>query len=187
MPLLSLVLLALGLAMDAFAVAVASGVIIQKMRVRHALLIALFFGLFQAVMPVIGWELGRVARAYVSAYAHYLAFGLLAFIGAKMILEARQELDEARVANPTNLYILFILALATSIDAFGVGVTLSLLGETILRPVLVIGAVTFLMSFAGTYIGDTFGHVFERKLETLAGIVLIGIGTKILVEHTLLV
>ena len=182
----TIILIAVGLAMDAFAVSVSSGITIRRMRARHALLIALFFGAFQAVMPVLGWLIGASARTIVSSFDHWIAFGLLVSIGGKMIYDARKNKDNGQAPfDPLNTWILLTLAVATSIDAFAVGISLSFLNVSIIRPVLVIGAITFAMSFVGAHIGNAFGHVFEKKLEILAGLVLIGIGCKILLEHLL--
>jgi len=182
---ITLFLIALGLAMDAFAVSVASGVVIRRLRVRHALLLASFFGGFQAAMPVLGWFLGRSARGFVEEVDHWLAFGLLLFVGGKMIYEARFLDEERPPRDPLNLSVLLLLAVATSLDAFAVGLSLSMLGVPIAHPALVIGAVAFAMSFAGVYIGDAVGHFFERRLEVAGGAILIGIGVKILLDHLL--
>ena len=181
----SLLVIAVGLAMDAFAVSISSGVVMKTVQARHALLIASFLGGFQAVMPFIGWSTGNWVRSYVAAFDHWIAFCLLFLVGAKMIYESRK--DDASRANldPTNIYVLFVLAVATSIDALAVGFTLSFLGAAIVVPVLMIGIVTFVMCFAGTYIGSMSGHLFGRKIETVGGLILIGIGVKIVIEHTL--
>jgi len=182
---ITLLLIALGLAMDAFAVSVASGVAIHRLRVRHALLLASFFGGFQAAMPVLGWFLGRRARGFVGGVDHWLAFGLLLFVGGKMLYEARFLDGERPPRDPLNLSALLLLAVATSLDAFAVGLSLSMLGVPIAHPALVIGVVAFVMSFAGVYIGDAVGHFFERRLEVAGGAILIGIGVKILLDHLL--
>lgn len=183
MPILSVIAIAIGLAMDAFAVSITSGATIRTMRLRHALLIASFFGAFQAFMPYIGWSIGQLARVLISNVDHWVAFALLAAVGGKMIYEARAERNEETVRDPLNIYVLFMLSIATSIDALAVGISLSFLDISILTPIVVIGLVTFVFSFAGTYIGDMFGHFFERKFEVLGGLILIGIGVKILIEH----
>ena len=183
---LTLVLLAFGLAADAFAVSISSGITIHKMRIRHAMLIASFFGVFQAAMPLIGWMAGHAARSFVVSWDHWIAFGLLVLVGGKMIREALKAEGKKETFDPLNVYVLFVLAIATSIDALAVGVTLSFQEITIVRPILVIGAITFATSFAGTYIGDIVGHLFENKLKIVAGLVLIGIGAKILLEHLFL-
>jgi len=174
--------IALGLSMDAFAVAVASGYAISRMNLGHALRMALFFGGFQAIMPVAGWLLGLSVRQFIAGFDHWLAFGLLLFVGGKMIWEARHE-EEFVEKNPLNIATLFMLALATSIDALAVGLSLSFLAVAILLPAAIIGAVTFALSLAGVYVGKAFGHFFENKIEIVGGLVLIGIGVKILLEH----
>lgn len=181
---ISIIIVALGLAMDAFAVSITSGFTLHRCRVRHALFIALAFGAFQAIMPVIGWAGGMALRTLLQALDHWIAFGLLLFIGGKMIWESRQ-LPEQSPCNPLHPKTLLLLAVATSIDALAVGVTFAFLNITLIGAVLVIGAVTFVLSFAGVYIGTHFGHLFEKKMELAGGVVLIGIGVKILVEHLL--
>lgn len=187
MQLFQIVFIALGLAADAFAVSVSSGAIIEKLRLRHALRIAFFFGAFQAIMPWIGWKIGRLASDLIRAMDHWLAFVILSFIGGKMIYESfllKEEEEDA--INPLSITVLLSLAIATSIDALAVGVTFSFLDLSIYEPVLIIGAITFILSLAGTYIGKFFGHIFENRIEMAGGIILIGIGCKILIEHTLL-
>ncbi|HBI14847.1 MAG TPA: hypothetical protein DDY20_04945 [Desulfobulbaceae bacterium] len=184
---LQIVFIAIGLAADAFAVSVSSGAIIEKLRLRHALRIAFFFGAFQAIMPWIGWKAGSLACDLIRSIDHWLAFAILSLIGGKMIYESFLLKEEASVAvNPLNLCVLLTLAIATSIDALAVGVTFSFLDVSIYEPVLIIGAITFLLSLIGTYIGELFGHIFENRIEMAGGIILIGIGCKILIEHTLL-
>jgi putative Mn2+ efflux pump MntP len=177
--------IAVGLAMDAFAVAVSSGVALKRMQARHALLIATFFGVFQALMPFLGWHAGRWARGYVAAFDHWIAFMLLVLVGAKMIYDAVRDSGAKAAADPLNVYVLFLLAIATSIDALAIGITLSFLDVAIALPVLIIGLVTFVLSFAGAYLGSAVGHIAERRMEIAAGFILIGIGIKILFEHTL--
>jgi len=184
MSLTTIIFLSLALAMDAFAVSITSGITIGKMRLRHALRIAGFFGFFQAAMPIFGWSAGRLAAGLIRAYDHWIAFGLLACIGGKMIYESfKLEEESEKKADPLNLYILFTLAIATSVDAAAVGVSLSLLDVKIIRPAVIIGIITFLVSMAGTWLGQTFGDLFGEKIEVAGGIVLIGIGCKILVQH----
>lgn len=183
MPIHEILLIAIGLSMDAFAVSVASGITIKRLHVRHALVLASTFGGFQSLMPVLGWLAGRSLREYVVAIDHWIAFVLLTLIGAKMIWEAlRIEKIEAR-ANPLNVFVLLMLAIATSIDALAVGVTFAFLQLAILAPVLIIGAVTFGVCLAGVYLGKVSGHFFEKRIGILGGLVLIGIGLKILVTH----
>ena len=185
MSIVEIVITAFALAMDAFAVAIASGITIRNLKLRHAVTIAVWFGLFQAFMPVLGWFSGRSVFEYIAHIDHWVAFGLLAFIGAKMIYEAF-KIDEAeKKTNPLELYILFVLSVATSIDAFAVGLSLAVLDVAIIVPVIVIGVITFFTSLAGVYIGDKFGHFCEKKIEVAGGVVLIGIGLKILLQDLL--
>lgn len=187
MKLLEFILIGVGLAMDAFAVSVSTGATIRKMHIRHALRIGFFFGAFQALMPFIGWCLGSAAKEFIGSYDHWVSFAILAFLGGGMIYKAlipHVHEEKAEDEDPLNLYLLFTLAVATSVDALAVGVTFSVLDMNILEPILLIGGITFLISFAGTYLGSTFGKRFnEHALEITGGIILIGIGVKILVEH----
>ncbi|MCX6995769.1 MAG: manganese efflux pump MntP family protein [Kiritimatiellaeota bacterium] len=174
--------LAVGLALDCFSVAIATGIGLQRLRVAHALKMAVFFGGFQAVMPVIGWLAGISLRASIAAYDHWVAFVLLTAIGVKMIWETRAEKKMATL-NPENTGLLLLLAIGTSIDALVVGVSLSFLDVSIVIPVLIIGAVTFVLTLAGAYIGGRIGHWFEGRIEILGGVVMILIGMKILANH----
>jgi putative Mn2+ efflux pump MntP len=180
---ITILFIAVGLAMDAFAVSVASGFAIRPFRFRHAFRIALFFGAFQAIMPLIGWGMGFQIKDYITAIDHWAAFGLLSLIGMKMIYESVKMESNVKGIDLRRLPILFLLAVATSIDAFVVGITLALLKTTIIVPIFIIGSVTFVLSFIGVIIGDRFGHFFERRIEIVGGCILIGIGVKILVEH----
>lgn len=180
---LSMFAIALGLSMDAFAVSVASGLTIANLRIAHALRIALFFGGFQALMPVIGWLAGLSLKDYITEYDHWVAFGTLAFLGGKMIYEATVLSKEDRCNVSMELSVLFGLAIATSIDALAVGVTFAFLNVSVATPVIVIGVVTFVMSYAGVMIGKRFCNFPGAKVEILGGLILIGIGIKILVEH----
>lgn len=183
MSLLSVVFIALGLAMDAFAVSVASGVAIKSLRLHHALRVAFFFGLFQAVMPLLGWLAGMRLRGFIAEVDHWVAFVLLVLIGGKMLYESTLIERAEEVTDPLNIVVLLLLSVATSIDALAVGLSFAMLEIVIVTPVLIIGGVTFCMSLAGVYIGDRFGGFFERKAEAMGGVILIAIGTKILIEH----
>lgn len=177
-------LLAFGLAMDAFAVAVASGSATHKIRFTDAFKLAFLFGLFQGVMPVIGWMIGLNFKDVVSAWDHWIAFVLLGIIGGKMIyddLKAGDE-DEGVDESKIGIYRLLLLALATSIDALAVGFGLIVL-DSILLPVIIIGVVTFALSLAGVYLGHRYKHFGHNKTRIVGGIILIVIGTKILIEH----
>ncbi len=184
MNLLSIFLIAVGLAMDAFAVSIASGVSIKNLRIKHVLVIAFAFGFFQGFMPIVGWFAGMGLSTKIARVDHWVAFGLLLAIGAKMIYESfaiQEEPDECDYdLNATRL---LLLSIATSIDALAVGLTFSCIRVEIMTPALIIGAVTFVMSSSGVIIGDKIGHLFEGKIELVGGIILIAIGTKILFEH----
>jgi putative Mn2+ efflux pump MntP len=175
--------IAVGLAMDALAVSVVNGISIKKLKVHHALKIAFTFGLFQGIMPVVGWALGLTFADIIQAFDHWVAFGLLSLIGLKMIYESFHMDTSCEHKNCLHFPTLLLLALATSIDALAVGLGFSIIGVRILRAVLIIGAVTALLCFIGIYIGNTIGHIFEKKIEFLGGVILIGIGIKILIEH----
>jgi putative Mn2+ efflux pump MntP len=175
--------LALGLAADAFAVSLSSGLTIRHMKINKALKIALFFGGFQALMPLIGWIAGLTMRGSISAIDHWIAFGLLSFIGGKMIYEATQEEVEDKKFNPLDTYTLVTLAVATSLDALAVGFGFAVLKTSIAASVTTIGFITFFLCFAGVFIGHKCGAFCQKQVEILGGLVLICIGAKILVEH----
>jgi putative Mn2+ efflux pump MntP len=175
---------AVGLAMDAFAISVVSGSVFKELHIRHALRMAFFFGAFQAVMPLIGYAAGQTFARYIENYDHWVAFGLLIVIGGKMIYEAfKIEEVEKKPQDPSNLIVLLVLSIATSIDALAVGVTLSLVTDHIFVAVIIIGLITFSLSWAGYEIGKRIGHFFENKIEILGGLILIAIGLKILITH----
>jgi len=185
MDLITMIAIAVGLAMDAFAVSVASGLAYCSMRMGHTLRIALFFGGFQALMPVVGWLAGLTLRSYIVSIDHWIVFGILVFLGIKMIYEAVVIGRAEKGADVMNLFVLLGLAVATSIDALAVGVTFAFLNVVIIAPVVVIGVVTFVMSFAGVVIGQRCGELgfSSTKIEVAGGVVLISIGLKILIEH----
>ncbi len=180
---MNILFIALGLAMDAFAVSITSGFTIKQLRIHHALRVGLFFGLFQAVMPLVGWAVGLSVRDFVVEVDHWIAFSLLVLVGGKMIYESFKIESIKKRPDVLKISTLLMLSLATSIDALIMGVTFAMLKISILLPILVIGIVTFLLSFVGVYIGDRLGHFFENKMEFVGGLVLIGIGIKILIEH----
>jgi putative Mn2+ efflux pump MntP len=183
MDLITVTFIAFGLAMDAFAVSITSGITIKQLRIRNALKIAMFFGAFQAIMPIVGWLAGLSLRDFISGVDHWIAFGLLSLIGCKMIYESIKMESSQKVINPLNIYVLLMLSVATSIDALAVGVSFAFLKVSIITPVIVIGIVTFVLSLLGVFVGDKFGRFFEKKIEIVGGLILIGIGIKILVEH----
>jgi putative Mn2+ efflux pump MntP len=183
--LLTIIVIAVGLAMDAFAVSIVSGATYRQLHIKHALRIALFFGGFQAFMPLIGSLAGLTLKEHIVDYDHWIAFGLLTIVGGKMIYEAFKIEQAEKKFDPTSLITLLALSVATSIDALAVGITLSLITTSIIEAVIIIGAVTFALSYLGVAIGKRFGHFFESKIEIFGGVILIAIGVKILVEHTL--
>jgi len=185
MKLLEVLLIALGLSMDAFAVSLASGATMKRLHLPNALKMGLFFGGFQVAMPVLGWAAGSGMKDFISGWDHWIAFVLLSAVGGKMIFESFEmgEAERGNKANPFATGALTVLAIATSIDALAVGLTFSLLRVSIAGPVVIIGLVTFLMSVAGVKIGSAGGHFFEHKMEAAGGLVLILIGVKILFEH----
>ena len=185
MSLITIIFIAFGLALDAFAVSIASGVTIKELRINQALKVALSFGLFQAFMPLIGWLAGLTLRDFISGIDHWVAFTLLSLIGLKMIYESLklESNDKKKGMDPLNIYVLLILSIATSIDALAVGLSFAFLKIFIVTPVIIIGIITFLLSLLGIAIGKRLGHFFEKKIEIVGGLVLIGIGIKILIEH----
>ena len=183
MTFLEILLVAVCLAMDAFAVSVASGVALKRCCVSNAFRIAFAFGLFQALMPVVGWLAGLTLQLYIQKVNHWIAFGLLTFIGIKMIVESAPLDNGERRTNPLEFSTLMMLSVATSIDALAIGISLGILHMNVWLPILVIGCVTFMISFAGVYLGDRIGRFFGKQIERIGGLVLIGIGVKILVAH----
>jgi putative Mn2+ efflux pump MntP len=183
MNLLTVILIALGLSMDAFAVSVANGIAVRRLKPGYALRIALYFGGFQALMPLLGWASGLALRGFLGAVDHWIALVLLCFIGGKMIWESSKLEQAEKDCDPLKDYTLLVLAIATSIDALVVGFTFACLKVGIVGPVLIIGATTFVLCLAGVFIGNRFGHLFEKKIEIVGGLILIGIGVKIFVQH----
>jgi putative Mn2+ efflux pump MntP len=175
--------IALGLAMDSFAVSISCGIASKKLQIRNAVKTGLFFGGFQALMPLIGWYIGLNLRQFFQSIDHWIAFGLLGIIGIKMIYESTRMENCEKEKYTFKTHILCFLGIATSIDALAVGLSLAFLNVEIITPVLLIGIVTFALSFIGVCIGCKLGHFFEKGIEAIGGIVLILIGTKILIEH----
>lgn len=182
---MELVLIAIGLSMDAFAVSLCKGLCMRKLNYGQGAIIALFFGGFQLLMPLLGWVLGKQFESYITTFDHWIAFGLLFYIGGKMIWEAIRDKDEEAcpVDQRLNVKELFVLAIATSIDALAVGITFAFLQTPIIPAVVEIGAITFALSFGGVIIGHRFGTRFKQKAEIAGGVVLVLIGLKILLEH----
>ena len=179
----SLLFLAVGLSMDAFAVAICKGLALKKIQLRHAVIVGLWFGGFQALMPLIGYFVGAQLREGIMAYDHWVAFGLLALIGGNMIREALFEKKESAPDGALSFGAMLPMALATSIDALAVGITFAFLDVPIWSSVLLIGVTTGLISIAGVKVGSLFGAKYEKKAELLGGVILILLGLKILLEH----
>lgn len=180
-----LFLIGLGLSMDAFAVAVCKGLSMQRIDRRYTVTIALFFGVFQAVMPLAGWFLGSQFAGYIQQFDHWIAFVLLALIGGNMIKESRESEEESAPATAGRIDYkeLFLLAVATSIDALAVGITFAFLEVSIVPAVSLIGVTTFVISLGGVFVGNYFGSKYKSKAELMGGVILILIGAKILLEH----
>jgi len=184
MDIYSIFLIGIGLAADAFSVSVSEGIILKKPKLSEASKVALFFGLFQFLMPCLGYFLGSAFARYITTFDHYIAFALLGFIGGKMLYEAVSKKDgDYEIKNPLSFNTLLILAIATSIDALAVGVTFATVNVPVLFASTIIGIVTYAISLCGVFLGSKCGNLLGNKAEILGGIVLIGIGTKILIEH----
>ena len=187
--LIEVFLIGVGLSMDAFAVSICKGLSMSQVNRRHCFWIGLFFGGFQALMPLIGWFIGTAFADYVAALDHWIAFILLAYIGGKMIYETmhgEEEADEVTACDPPlDLKELLMLAIATSIDALAVGVTFAFSGTPILPAIAMIGVTTAVISIGGVYVGNQFGTRYEKKATIAGGVILILIGLKILIESVL--
>lgn len=188
MSFVSILLTAFALSMDAFAVSVTKGIALKNINMKIALKVALFFGLFQGIMPFLGWAAGIRFESYITYIDHWIAFFLLSFIGLKMIFDAREDDKQvsydSRGINDLNNKELIILSIATSIDALAIGVSFAFLSIDILPICLSIGIITFLMCFIGVLIGKKIGNVFKSYAQIVGGIILILIGINILNEHT---
>lgn len=187
MEILELLLIGVSLSMDAFAVSLCQGLSMPRLNWRHAAVIALFFGGFQALMPAIGWLLGSQFAGYIQSFDHWVAFVLLLLIGGNMVREAfspeEEEEDGCSAGERLDLKRLFLMAVATSIDALAIGVTFAFLEVKILEAASVIGVTTFVISLAGVAIGNYFGTRYQKRAEITGGVILILLGTKILLEH----
>lgn len=212
MSIFSILIIAIGLAMDAFAVSICTGIKLKKLTSRKALKVGLYFGGFQAIMPLIGWAISTNFKSYIENIDHWIAFILLGIIGGKMLIEAlKDEKDQsceetipletstdesnsenccnacnniyAKNNNPIANKTLLVLAIATSIDALVVGISFAVLDVNIIEAITTIGVVTLIISFIGVMLGKKLGELFKQKAEILGGFILIGMGIKILVEH----
>ena len=189
MTVLEIWLLAIGLAMDCFAVSIASGILLKQIRIYPMLQMAFLFGLFQAMMPIFGWFAATQFSHLVENIDHWIAFGILAFLGGRMIINSFKEEEEKQSYNPAKLRTAITLAIATSIDAMAVGISFACVGmkhfQELVFPINIIGLVSFILSIVGLLIGICFGKTIAKRLkaELWGGIILLCIGIKILVEH----
>ena len=182
MKLYEIILIGVGLAMDAFAVSICKGLSMKKINWKSTIIIAIYFGLFQAIMPIFGYLLGSSFSVIVQKIDHWIAFVLLTIIGGNMIRESRDDEDEKR-NDKVDFKTMILLAIATSIDALAVGVTFAFFEVNIFISSIIIGIITLILSFLGVIIGNRFGDEFQNKAEFSGGIILIFIGLKILLEH----
>ena len=184
---IELFLLGVGLSMDAFAVSVCKGLGMRKLNKKQALIIGLYFGGFQALMPFVGWLLGSQFQKYITSLDHWIAFILLGFIGGKKMIEAVREWNEEEVVDvmdaPIDHKNMLVLAVATSIDALAVGITFAFLGTPIVEAITIIGITTMVISIAGVVVGNFFGSRYKSKAEFIGGLILVLLGLKILLEH----
>ena len=186
MQLFEVILIGVGLAMDAFAVSICKGLQMRKINYQFTIIIAGFFGCFQALMPLIGWILGKQFQHYIVSIDHWIAFILLGVIGINMIRESREQEEEIvchKELEKLDYKELVLLAIATSIDALAVGVTLAFLQVNITSSITVIGVITFIITFGGVIIGNIFGARYKSRAELFGGMVLVLMGIKILLEH----
>ena len=179
---IEILLISIGLAMDAFAVSVCKGLAMKKMSWKKAIIIGLYFGIFQAVMPVLGYFLGTTFERFITNVDHWVAFILLVGIGINMVKEAFNKESENRNDN-VDMKTMLVLSIATSIDALAIGITFACLKIHIVMPVITIGLITFIISVIGVKIGNRFGNKYEKKAEIIGGVILILLGIKILLEH----
>ena len=182
MSILEILLLGIGLSMDAFAVSICKGLSTKKLQFKHYLIVGAWFGGFQALMPTIGYFLGSTFEQYITAFDHWVAFVLLAAIGANMIKESFSR-EESETSASFAFKTMLLMALATSIDALAVGVTFAFLQVNIVSAITIIGCTTFVISIAGVYVGNVFGSRYKSRAELTGGVILILIGLKILLEH----
>ena len=182
MSLSAIVLIAIALSMDALAVAIAFGITIGTVRTRHAVIVGAWFGIFQAIMPALGWFAGTEIQNLIAGFDHWIAFALLVFVGGHMLHESFQPESQMGI-DPLDVRLMFVLAVATSIDALGAGLSFALLKTPILLPALLIGTTTFTISFCGVWVGKRAGKLAESRVKLIGGLILVGIGIKILTSH----
>ena len=183
MSIIEIALIGVGLAMDAFAVSICKGLAMRRMNYKKAIIIAAFFGVFQALMPALGYVLGTTFANKIAAIDHWIAFILLALIGANMIKEALSSDDDECQDDSLRLGDLIMLSIATSIDALAVGITFAFFNVSLLLSVSMIGIITFIICVIGVKVGNVFGEKYKRKAELAGGLILIVMGAKILIDH----
>ena len=183
---LTVFLIGLGLSMDAFSVSVTNGMCLERAGIRDAVKISFMYAFFQFLMPVIGFFAGNIFKDVINSVDHWIAFCLLLFIGIKMISETFEKKNEKNECQKIGLKLLFVQGIATSIDALAVGISFAALKMPVFSSSLMIGLITFVICFLGVYIGKKVGNLLKGKAEILGGVILIGIGTKILIEHLFL-
>ena len=183
MSIIEIALIGVGLAMDAFAVSICKGLAMRRMNYKKAIIIAAFFGVFQALMPALGYVLGTTFANKIAAIDHWIAFILLALIGANMIKEALSSDDDECQADSLRLGDLIMLSIATSIDALAVGITFAFFNVSLLLSVSMIGIITFIICVIGVKVGNVFGEKYKSKAELAGGLILIVMGAKILIDH----
>lgn len=186
MNLFEVFLIALSMAMDAFAVCLSAGAHEQTTGPRPTFRLAFHFGLFQFLMPILGWFAGSTIERYITAYDHWIGFGLLAFVGGRMIISGINPKIDSQKNDPSRGWTLVLLSVAVSIDALAVGLSLGIVGITIWTPAIVIGVVTGLVSWLGLRLGNKLGEKFGKRMEIAGGIILVLLGIRILLAHLLL-
>jgi manganese efflux pump family protein len=182
---IEVLLISLSMAMDAFAVCLGAGTTGQADGPRPRFRLAFHFGLFQFIMPVFGWLAGTSVAQYIQSFDHWIAFGLLAFVGGRMVWAGFHPEDEKKKSDPSRGWTMVLLSIAVSIDALAIGLSLALIGVSVWYPAIVIGVVTGLLSLVGLRIGNKLGEKFGHVMEIIGGLVLIGIGARIVVAHLL--
>jgi putative Mn2+ efflux pump MntP len=183
MGIITLLIIALGLTFDTFAVSISTGLVLKSIRFRQATKIALVLSVFQGLMPLLGWFIGMKVKSLIDNYNHWIAFGLLVTIGIKMIVESQKKDDGEVIFSPLKPLVLIGIAIATSIDAFIVGISFAFINVNIVFSIFIIGFVTYVVAMLGMLFGKNAGNWFGRKMEILGGIILIGIGFKIVIQH----
>jgi len=181
----AVLIIAVGLGMDAFSVAIGVGAVLRTVSFGPAFRLSFHFGVFQTLMPVVGWFAGMTVADMIAEYDHWIAFGLLSYVGGKMIMESFHDKKNMHNADPTKGWTLVMLSVATSIDALAVGLSFAFLRLPILYPSIIIGIVAFGMTMTGVLFGNKLGKIMGKRVEIIGGITLIGIGIKILIDHSI--